>query len=223
MKFSKETIELLKNFVTINEGIHFKKGNLLTTAHPQAVTVGQARIQESIPQDFTIYNLNSFLGILSLLGDPELVLKEDKVLIKNESTSISYGFADPSTVAPSPNKEIELKDPDVKFKLSSVQLQQLLKAATVMELGDLKIESSSGKIALTVFDKKDPLSNTYRVELDQVTEDEFVFYVRVENLYLLPCDYEVTIKFGSAILFTSEVPQVKYCIALEKNCSFSKK
>ena len=61
MKISQETLAVLKNFTTINSGIYFKEGNTLSTVSPQKNILADAKINETIPCSFGIYDLNNFL------------------------------------------------------------------------------------------------------------------------------------------------------------------
>jgi hypothetical protein len=64
MKLSQETIAILKNFATINQGVFFKEGNTISTMSPQKNILVDAKISETIPQNFGIYDLNNFLSVI---------------------------------------------------------------------------------------------------------------------------------------------------------------
>ncbi len=49
MKLSTQTIGVLKNFGTINEGIYFKKGKVLKTISKNKNILAEATIVEDIP------------------------------------------------------------------------------------------------------------------------------------------------------------------------------
>jgi type I restriction-modification system DNA methylase subunit len=82
MKLSDNTLTLLKNFATINQGIMFKKGKTLRTVSSQKNVMAEATINEEIPTDFGVYDLNNFLSVLSLhKDDPVLDFQDNNVLI----------------------------------------------------------------------------------------------------------------------------------------------
>jgi len=220
MKLSTKTISILKSFTTINQGLHFKKGNILTTVHPQKVIMGQAIIEDNLPQDFTIYNLNSFLGVLNLLKDPELEFKQDRVVIKNGNVSVNYGFADPSSVKEAPDKEIKLK-PDVKFEISAEQLDSVLRASAVMQLSHLKIEGNGSKIKLVAFDPKDPSANSYTIDTKETTDKNFSFLFKLEDVQILPGSYEVGVTITQANAkaghFKCKELPIQYWVTLQKD------
>ena len=72
MRLSDKTLTLLKNFSTINQSILFKKGNSLRTISVMKNILAEATIEEDIPKDFGVYDLNQFLNALSLHQSPEL-------------------------------------------------------------------------------------------------------------------------------------------------------
>ena len=52
MKLSDRTINLLKNFATINQSILFKQGNSLRTISVMKNILAEANIDEYFPQEF---------------------------------------------------------------------------------------------------------------------------------------------------------------------------
>ena len=81
MKLSAKTLQVLKNFSTINPSIMFESGNVLSTISPQKSIMAKAKIDESVETNFGIFDLNRFLGVLSLFNDPNLSFHENFVKI----------------------------------------------------------------------------------------------------------------------------------------------
>ena len=77
MKLSEKTVNLLKNFASINQSILFKRGDSLRTMSVMKNILAEADISEEIPQDFAIYDLVQFLNGVSLYGDPQLDFGND--------------------------------------------------------------------------------------------------------------------------------------------------
>ena len=67
MNFCDDTIQVLKNFALINPSIEFVPGSKLKTVSPQKSILAEASIQETIPRGGAVYELNRFLGTLSLI------------------------------------------------------------------------------------------------------------------------------------------------------------
>ena len=72
MKLSDKTLTLLKNFSTINQSILFKQGSSLKTISVMKNILAEATIEEDLPTDFGIYDLNQFLNGLGLHQHPDL-------------------------------------------------------------------------------------------------------------------------------------------------------
>jgi len=60
MKLSDKTLNLLKNFSSINQSILFKEGNTLRTISVMKNILAEAKITEDFTKDFGIYDLNQF-------------------------------------------------------------------------------------------------------------------------------------------------------------------
>ena len=66
MKLSEATTNVLKNFSDINQNILVKQGDTLNTMSTMKNIIGTAKIEESFEREFGIYDLNEFLGVMSL-------------------------------------------------------------------------------------------------------------------------------------------------------------
>ena len=220
MKLSDSTLTLLKNFSNINQSILFKKGRSLRTISVMKNILAEVTINEEIPQDFGIYDLNQFLNGLSLHQSPDLdFANEGYVVIKEGRSRSKYFFADPAVIITPPEKEITLPSEDVCFELSTQQLDKLLKAASVYQLPDLSAVGENGVVKLVVRDKKNDTSNEF-CEIVGETNIDFSFNFKVENIKILPGTYEVVVSQKLLSRFTSRDYDLKYFIALEPDSTF---
>ena len=220
MKLSDSTLTLLKNFSNINQSILFKKGRSLRTISVMKNILAEVTINEEIPQDFGIYDLNQFLNGLSLHQSPDLDFANDGYVVIKEGRSRSkYFFADPAVIITPPEKDITLPSEDVSFEVSTDQLEKLLKASAVYQLPDLSAVGEAGVIKLVVRDKKNDTSNDYAVVVGE-TDKEFSFNFKVENIKVLPGTYEVVVSQKLLSRFTSKNHDLTYYIALEPDSTF---
>ena len=220
MKLSESTVNLLKNFSSINQSILFKSGNKLRTISVMKNILVEANVVEEFDKDFGIYDLNQFLNGLSLHSSPELDFTNDEyVLIKEGRMRSKYFFADPSVIVAPPEKEITLPSEDVSFVLSSQQLEKLKKASSVYQLPDVSVIGEAGVIKLVARDKKNDTSNDFCIVVGE-TEDEFVFNFKEENLKIVPGNYDVVVSSKLLSRFTNQNIDVTYYIALEPDSSF---
>jgi len=221
MKLSEKTLNLLKNFSSINQSILFKKGSSLRTISVMKNILAEAKIDEDLPLDFGIYDLNQFLNGLGLHQSPLLDFENDgHVVIREGKMRSKYFFADPSVIVTPPEKDITLPTEDVCFELNTQQLDKLLKAAAVYQLPDLSAIGEAGVVKLVVRDKKNDTSNDFAVVVGE-TENEFCFNFKVENIKILPGTYEVVVSQKLLSRFTSQDYNLKYYIALEPDSTFN--
>jgi len=220
MKLSDKTLTLLKNFSSINQSILFKEGNTLRTISVMKNILAEATIEEELPKNFGIYDLNQFLNGLNLHQNAELDFQNDGyVVIKEGKYRSNYRFADPNVIITPPDKEINLPSEDVCFILDTKELDKLLKAAAVYQLPDLSVVGEAGVVKLVVRDKKNDTSNDFSVVVGE-TDEVFSFNFKVENIKILPGNYEVVISRKLLSRFKNTSFDVTYHIALEPDSTF---
>jgi len=220
MKLSESTVNLLKNFSSINQSILFKEGTKLRTISVMKNILVEANVGEEFPKDFGIYDLNQFLNGLSLHQSPELDFKNDEfVVIREGNRRSKFFFADPSVIVAPPEKEITLPSEDVTFVLKAEDLQQLKKAASIYQVPDVSVMGESGVVKLVARDKKNDTSNDFEIVVGE-TDDEFVFNFKEENLKIVPGNYDVTVSSKLLSKFTHQTIDVVYYIALEPDSTF---
>ena len=218
MKLSNETINVLKNFSTINQNLVIKEGSYISTMSAMKNIVAKAKVEEVFEKEFAIYDLNEFLSALSLFGKPDLDFQNDFVVITEEgsSKSLKYWYSDPSVVT-TPTKDITMPSNEVKFNFSSDSLAEITRAASVIGAPDMVLEN--GKLRVT--DKKNTTANDYATELDVPESDvNYKFWFKVENLKLLPGSYSVEVSSKKISKFTNSNVDINYFIALEPESTY---
>ena len=223
MKLSDHTIEVLKNFASINQNLVIKEGSTLTTMSAMKNIVAKADVEESFDKEVAIYDLNEFLASISLFTSPILDFKEGFVTIQEENSpknSLKYFYSDPSVVT-SPSKTITMPSKEVSFTLNGENLNKLKRAAGVIQAPDLVLEKKDADVFLTVKDKKNDTANTFSVDVDTTTEgSNFKFYYKVENLKVMEGNYDVEISSKNISHLKSTNKDVEYWVALEPESSY---
>ena len=220
MKLSDSTLSLLKNFSTINQSILFRQGRRLRTMSVMKNILAEATIDEELPKDFGIYDLNQFLNGMGLHQSPELDFANDSyVVIKEGRMRTKYFFADANVIITPPENTITLPSEDVTFDLSTDQLDKLLKAAAVYQLPDLSAVGENGVVKLVVRDKKNDTSNDFAITVGE-TESTFSFNFKVENIKILPGTYDVVVSQKLLSRFSSKNHDLTYYIALEPDSTY---
>lgn len=218
MKFGARTTQVLRNFATINPSIQFNEGTTLRTISPNKTMMAKANLQDTVEGDFAIYDLSRLLGVSSMFEDPTFVLEEKKVRIESEGRTVSYTYADPSTIVVPPNKEITLDEFDVEFDLTQENFNEVMKAIGILSLPELAVVGEDGKILLRGTDTKNPSSDKYDITVGE-TDLEFVAVFKTENLKLLSDNYKVGISSKSIANFKSD--DIEYWVSIESNSVFN--
>jgi len=223
MKLSEHTVDVLKNFASINQNLVIKEGSTLTTMSAMKNIVAKAEVEESFDKEVAIYDLNEFLASISLFANPVLEFDEGFVTIREENNpknSLKYFYSDPSVVT-SPNKTITMPSKEVSFKLNGENLNKLKRAAGVIQAPDLVLEKKNTDVFLTVKDKKNDTANTFSIDVDTVADgSDFKFFFKVENLKLMDGDYDVDISSKNISHLASSNKDVEYWVALEPESSY---
>ena len=221
MKLSDKTINLLKNFSSINQSILIKEGDCIRTISVMKNILAEAKVPEEFPKDFGIYDLNQFLNAISSLHvNPELDFSNNEYLMIREGKKRNrFFFADPNVIVSPPEKSISLPSEDVCFELDTQVLGTLMKAAAIYQVPDLSVIGEAGVVKLVVHDKKNDTSNTHE-EVVGETDEEFCFNFKVENIKILPGTYEVVVSKKLLSRFESKNHELTYYIALEPDSTF---
>jgi len=218
MKLSNGTINVLKNFSTINQNLVIKEGSDISTMSAMKNIVAKAKVEEDFIKEFAIYDLNEFLSALSLFEKPDLDFQDDYVVITEEGSakSLKYWYSDPSVVT-TPTRDITMPSKELQFDFSSDSLAEITKAASVIGAPDMVLEK--GKLRVT--DKKNTTANDYATELDVPDSDvDYKFWFKVENLKLLPGSYSVEVSSKNISRFSNSNVDIEYFIALEPESSY---
>ena len=220
MKLSKNTLDMLKNFSDINMSIEIKEGNILRTVSVQKNILAQAELEDAFPQDFAIYELNRFLGAVSLFDNPEFQFNGKSANIGTSKHSVDYVYCDPSMIVTPPENNITFPDPEVKFTLSQDALSQIIKASNVLGTPEISVECESGNISVKALDVNNDSTDTFKVELEEKSEHKFRFVFKTENMKMIPGNYDVEISSKGISHFSLQGQKLQYWIATESSSSF---
>jgi len=216
---SKKTLDVLKNFSTINSSIVFRQGSTVRTISNAENILAKYTGEEVFPVDFAIYDLSQFLSGISLFSDPQLEFdNENFVNIRGGRQSARYYFSDPEiTLKSAPEKNVKFPGADIQFNLSGEDLIQLQKASAVYSLPDLSFQSVEGEnvIKLILSDKENDTSNTYEQSISGCSTGTYSLDLKIENIRLLPGDYTVKVSKHLISEWTNQNLDLTYYIALE--------
>jgi hypothetical protein len=222
MQLSKKTLEILKNFSTINSNFYCSGGKTVKTISAMKNILGSAEVEEDLPE-FGLYDLSEFLSLItsSLYTTPVLEFKEKSVDIIEEgdvNSRTEYYFASKDILTTS-DKVVTLPSEEVKFILTKRLLHRITTAGSILQLSDIILECKDGVVSFGVIDKNSGNANTHKVVIDNMdTSVPYKFYFKSDNLRMIPDDYEVTISEKGISRFKSN--SVEYWIALEPTSTY---
>ena len=216
---SKKTLDVLKNFSTINSSIVFREGSTVRTISNAENILAKFTGEEVFPTDFAIYDLSQFLSGISLFNDPQLEFtSNDFVSIRGGRTSAKYYFSDPEiTLKSAPEKNVNFPGADLQFNLTADDLLALQKASAVYGLPDLTFQSEEGldTIKLILRDKENDTSNTYDLSVAGCCTGTFSLDVKIDNIRVLPGDYSIKVSKALISEWTNQNVDLTYYVALE--------
>ena len=222
MKISNRTLDILKNFSEINQSILIKAGKKLKTVSALKNILAHADVEEDFPQDFAIYQLNEFIGVLSTMSNPDLTFHDKYVMLSQENGACTkYFYAEPSVVI-SPEKDIVMPSEEINFTLLEKQYNDLLKMSSILQLNDILVKGcpkSNGQY-LAVTNKKNDTSNDYSVKVGEDVTEPYKMYFKTENLKMVAGDYNVHISSKGISHFENMVTKLDYWIALEPDSNY---
>jgi len=218
MKLSKDTIAVIKNFAGINSNLLLKQGNKLSTISAQKNVMADVTVTETFP-DFGIYDLNEFLGAMSLFDDPDLEFSDKVCKITQGNMSIKYYAADASVLT-APTKAITFPEAEINFELSNQMLTMIQRTASVLKASDVSVVGADGRITLVVGDKKNATGNSFSEPVG-TTDKSFKVNLKVENLKMIPGDYTVSVSSKKISRFKSSTnSDLVYYVAVEADSTF---
>jgi hypothetical protein len=191
MKFSGETLSLLKNFASINMNIVFTPGDTVKTLSNANSIFAKATIKEEIPNEFYIYDLNSLLAMLTLVDNQEVDFEDKSLVISSEKGKFEYFYSSPDIVKAPPAGEIE-HTAIYTFTLTADDVQMIMKAAAITGAPTISVTNKNQNVSLTIGDRKNLSSSNFKKDLGTAFND-FDVFIAVENLKVIPDAYEVTV------------------------------
>jgi len=215
MKLSNDTLAVLKNFASINSGLEFKAGNILSTMSPGKTILAKATMKDTFPVDFCVYDLNQFLSVHSLYKDADIDFDDANVVFKSGKSKIKYRKTAKEMIITAPEKELNLPSVDVSFKLTEEVFSSIKKSANVLQSPNIAVESDGEKIYLTCFNAKDDSAHTNSIEVGDTSDRKFKMVFLEENLKMIPGSYDVEISSKGLASFKNTTQEIDYWIAIE--------
>ncbi len=225
MQLTENTLQILKNFASINPNIVINAGTTLRTISEARNVLASAESDVEFPVTLGIYDLGEFLSVASLVNDPDFEFNSDHILISDGTgrTRIVYHCAS-LDILTSPKKEIIMPEADVMFDLDRDTLNRVKRAASVLGHSEISVSKKSGEsiITMSVIDSSDKTSNVYNIDIADSPSMtvHFNFVFNISNLKMVEGDYTVRISSKLISHFVNKDMPVQYWVSLEKTSTF---
>lgn len=218
MKLSKETLEVIKNFATINTNFVITPGNKISSCTTLNNLLAEAVVQEDFPMEFGIYNLTEFLGVVSLFSDPDFMFKEHCVEISQGKNKIIYYKSEPSLLHRPPGK-LNFPGSDVEFDITKDQVLSIIKASAALTASDVVINSSGSDITICVRNNDNDTSNSFSFYVGD-SPLTFNLIIKIDRFKMIPDDYKIELSKKKYAKFSSKNRDLVYYVSSEKNSTF---
>lgn len=214
MQLSKNTISILRNFSSINQGIQFVEGNEIRVGAVDKSVMGIAKVEETFPIDFAIYNLKQFLTVLSMFDNPDLKFYDEYVSIEEGRESIKYYYTSSDNIVGAPY-DIEFIGSDERVQITSTQLDRLTKASNAMALNHFSVVHEDNQLELIVEDGEQDSNHEFTISLDFDSDlGDFEAQMMMKNINFVSYDYDISFTDGQEhLIFENSEHGLTYYVA----------
>jgi hypothetical protein len=176
----------------------------------------EAHVAEDFDVSVPIWDLNKFLGVISMFANPDLEFHETHVVISNGRSSVTYFYSEP-TLLTVPTREVKMPKTAVKFDLDEKDLNEVLKAANILQVSDFNLIGGEGKFVITVDDSSQSTSNSFEIVLDDnYGGPDFEGTINVSEIKFIPGSYTVELTDTIISKFTHKTLNLSYYIAIKR-------
>jgi hypothetical protein len=219
MSLSKDTITKLKNFATINPNIVYGGSGKLKTISEAKNILAETEV-EDITSEFSVYDLNELISTLSLIEDGDVQFGDGQLTVTNgKGYNLKYTYADPNILT-KPTKDISYPEADITFTLTAEELNDIRKASSSLGNNTLQFVGDGSNLTVRVTDNTGSTKNAFWFKKEDVkTSSEFNFDFLINNLKVIPSDYEVSL--SSKLISRWVGNDITYFIALEKSSNYN--
>lgn len=234
MKVSGETLQTLAAFTQINGNLLIREGNIQGSVSNGKNIFCRARLEDSFPKEFGIYNVKEFLDTLTFDINPELEFQEECVKVSYSDLELYHYYTHPDVIRQAPDKDIELGDVFYSFDFTRT-LQQKLKKFTKNfrdSISCLALEAKGGSVKLNAMkEKKIPKKHgLFDYEYQPIfsadigkSNHEFSIRFCPKNLSVpLELEYEARLDDRKFLHLKAKDRELQYWLAIEPNSSLPK-
>jgi hypothetical protein len=199
MELSKRTINILKTFSSVNEGLVFKPGNSLRTISSDQGIFIEAEIDEKIPSQFAIADLALFLRNIEAADKTEIELTDKAAILTSSYSRVKYGYGSEKIIKQPPDKSLDdaLSRSVADFTVTKDQLSRIVRFIEINNLKSVTVGSDGSKIYMSASDDQNPDSVNVRLDIGNVADDDTQVWqekLEFDRLSKLPAGSDFNVK-----------------------------
>lgn len=219
MQLSENTINILKNFSGISQGMLFKPGKTQSIIEKYSSVYAEAILDEEFPVQFGVTALGAFINDITLFKNPEITFNDNVAVIGNDDFNVAFRASNAKLIVQPPENIRELlntEDPDASFTLSADALQKIVKVSSMNGLPFISIVGKGNRVYLRTHNKANDTSNTGTLNMGENLAGDFEADFKTEHFdKLLLQDYDVELKLSGIAKFTSKDKKLTYFVAIQ--------
>lgn len=219
MKLSKETIEILRNFASINQHLIINPGKKISTINGNKTALIEYEGADEFDKKVSIYNLGELLAVMKEFSEPELILEDKNLIVKQGKQQVKFMYADESILI-APRKEIMMPSVDITVNITNEMLSRMQKMSSILDVDDFAIIGDGEKVSAKVFSKKNSTENSFEIDLDVANTNVFQINFIADKLRLVPSDYTVEISKKKLSKWNANSLKLVAYIAVEADSVF---
>lgn len=215
MKLSNSTLNILKNFALINQGIVVNKDKPVYTKTVSNSLLARCQF-EDLNETFALYDISGYLSTLSLFESPDIKFNDNNMTISDGTMSVKRHYSSIDVIDYPEDDQITAiegmtENVITDFVLSGEQLSKITKASAIMKFDTLSFISNGSDVKATLSDSTNCTADTFELDLG-MCEREFEVKLFVENLKCLPASYEMSI-LDNLVMFYNDTLKLTYWLA----------
>ena len=230
MKLSNMTIDVIKNFSTINTNLVLSEGsNVIKTMNLGKNVFAMATVPDEFPVQAVFNDVTKFLSVYKAFEEPEVEFDRNSVDVSTSDgkSVVRMLYADIRNIV-YPEKDLKLPSEDLSFDLEEEDFKKLLRFCDILSLPNIRIRlNDDNQEELLVESYNAEVKNstdTYSVNIKDgylLTNENTSFVISLdrEHMKMIPGNYKITVSFAGVAKFENKDVDVTYFVALNRNNS----
>lgn len=228
MKLSETTLEVLKNFSTINQGIVIHPGKVIKTIGKNKNILAEYVTEEEFEHKFGVYELTSLLAVLTLEKDlPEIdfdsKIKSMKIVSLAGRRKMEYRFCDEEMITTPPEKGIVMPVAEIKFEINANDFSTIERSVRVLSSPNIAIISDGEKIYVKNYDALNDSAATSELEICDGNGDIYNMIFKEESWKMIPGSYDVSVSSKGVAHFKHKDRNLQYWVTTEAGSTYTPK